>query len=127
MYREIIWLILNLIIMVVSALYNNFFLALVSYLSIPFLYYNFLDSIKDYMNKRITLKIVLKEYSKFLTFTSATNRIYSKLFLGTYLTVKVLMKFEYLGIYPTIGYSIFIFGMITMMISLFKNVINFNN
>lgn len=127
MFSKIIWLIFNILMISLSAIYDNGIIVFLSILSMAFLYDKFLDNIRDFKDKRLTLKLLFKEYKKFQTLTPTTLGIFLKVVFGTYLTVKSIFKFHFVSAYQTLGYSFILLIGLLILISVIKDVVQFNN
>lgn len=128
MVRKIIWVICNLIAMFLSAIYNNSYvnlLPLLSIFSIAFLYDNFVVSIKDFKNKKITKKMLYKEFCKFETLTPTTLKIFFEIFIGTRFLVNSLIEYNFISLYQNVGCFLMLIAGIAMLISFFKDIIKF--
>ena len=125
MYKKIIWTICNLIIMFLSAIYHSSVLFIVPIISMPFLYDGFLDSIKGLKNNKITKKELYYEYCKYQAFTAIKLEIYFKIFFAPLIIVESLIKFNISSLYQT--NTLILIGGIALIISLFRDIIKFNN
>lgn len=127
MFSKIIWLIFNILVISLSAIYDNFLIVSLSILSMAFLYDEFLDNIRDFKNKRLSLKLLFKEYKKFQTSTPTTIGIFFKIVFGTYLTVPTIFKFHFVSAYQTLGSSFMLLIGLLTLIAVIKDVVQFNN
>lgn len=118
------WAICNVLIIFISGIYDMPLLYLVPMFSISLLYDDFLVSIKDFNDKKITKKMLFREYRKFQAITPSVVGIYFKICFGP-LFISII-EFNSFSLEQILLNLLFLFGGLSIIISLFKDVIKFN-
>jgi hypothetical protein len=119
-----VWLLWNFICISLSVVFNNFFFLVVAACSGAFLYDEFLTSINDVRQGRMTFREQLKQYSRFQKGITPQG-IILKMYIAMQMIYWSITRLELVATIETVFYFCIIIIGLSLVKSLYKDFIEF--